>query len=417
MTDAGKIMRLTLPLTPVLRKGASDPVITKRLRPADSLNLHGMIAELRPGTLTTLNVCGYPWSVIAVYSPYSPEIHVMLMETSPDRYLPAPNALPDEEGEGVAQIIGAVLSYIGDRAGMESVYFGYNWSPRSWGEVEEQGGFQSIPTKWHAMLWGWPSFSRFQAGASCADWISRDKLGLPARRIFGEAAYMKPLSRVITERLQAHDPIRRAFFRDCGSGGSGAVCTLKTSLLDTVTEPAFFSSLLKPAAGILDGLFAELTELFTDIDCGYMDSVLKSIENGPVPPHVLKNLRSAPQIRPETEVKKKFLARGFPEDLFQPVYQAVSNRAALSKTHAEWWRKGFGYALVFSDTTVGDHCMLRILPGLYVGPGGIVEAQGVYLKRRLDQVISPEEMREKSGVLWKLADHLNSRFTVYSERE
>lgn len=414
--DANKILRLTLPLSPLLGKDADAPLVSKRLRPADSLNLRQTVRELAPAILTTLDLCGRPWSIIAVYSPYSPSMHVMLMETSGDRYLPAPDSIPDDEGEAVAGVIAAVLRFIQERADTESVYFGYNWSPRSWGDVEEQGGFQSIPTKWHAMIWGWPAFPAPGKRTTCADWIDLRTISNPARRIFGAGDYIEPFSALIASRLQANPEIKRMLLHGCTTGEQGPVCALPYSLPDMLTQNTFFSRLLKPAAVILDGVMRELTELFTTLDCRRLDRLLATIEKGLPDESVLSELRTPPVLRPKGDIAAAFAERGFPRELFPIMYRAVKARAEMTGKREDWWRKGFGYALVFGQHKSREHCTLRILPGLYVGPGGVVEAQKVYLKRRLDVTIQQHEMEERSRNLWELTEYLKSKFSVYAGR-
>lgn len=85
-----RILEITVPLSPLLRPGEEQPRPTKRLRPQDSLDLKHLLEQLAPSTLTTLSVGGKPWSVVSVFSPYTPDLHVMLVEASADRYLPEP---------------------------------------------------------------------------------------------------------------------------------------------------------------------------------------------------------------------------------------------------------------------------------------------------------------------------------------
>lgn len=407
------IRRLTLPLAPVLKPGEERAAVTKRLRPADSLDLSYTVDQLAPAVLTTLNICGRPWSVIAVYSPYSPDVHVMLMETGKDRYLPAPESIPSEEGEAVSGVIAAVLEFLGARKENETLHFGYNWSPRSWGNVEERGGFQSIPTKWHAMIWGWPRFPEPGKKTAYADWIERSRMSYPARRIFGEDSGTKLFAALILDRLQQPAGPSAPYLENCEPEDTGVVCRINTSLTSALAAPGFFSGFLIPAAKVLDGLMRELTEMFTDIDCAALDAVLKRIEHGPPDPRTLRDIRRPPRLKPETEIRKACAEKGLPEEFTNLVYEAVRHRAAESPDVEQWWRKGFGYALVLGGRKEENSCVLRILPGIYAGPGGVVEAQGVFLKRRLDKVLSPEEIHIKSRVYHDLAAYLTARFPVY----
>ena len=69
------------------------------------------------------------------------------------------------------------------------------------------------------------------------------------------------------------------------------------------------------------------------------------------------------------------------------------------------WRKGFGYAWVVTGN-LNMKAQLRIQAGLYIGPGGIVEAQGMILRRPIDSIASTETIRKKSEILNLLRDFL-----------
>jgi hypothetical protein len=50
------------------------------------------------------------------------------------------------------------------------------------------------------------------------------------------------------------------------------------------------------------------------------------------------------------------------------------------------------------------------MPGVYVGPGGVVEAEGFIIKRPENRKFSEKEVRRKSGDLRKLAEGLRAVF-------
>ena len=115
MTEHGLIPELTIPLSPFIPKGKKKPIVTQRIRPPDALDLHGLIKKLKPSILATIPVTDHPWSVVSVYSPYSPDVHVMVMETSTNRYLPGPEWIPDDEGDALMEVWASVLDFISKR--------------------------------------------------------------------------------------------------------------------------------------------------------------------------------------------------------------------------------------------------------------------------------------------------------------
>ena len=155
-----KIPVITVPMAPIVPKGEKVPVKTKRLRPFNALDLRKMIDALETSIIKTINIDKHPWSVISVISPYSDDFHVMLMETSINRYLPSIEYIDDKEGNSLMKIWMDIIKYMKERKKDQKIYLGYNWSPRSWGKKEEETGFQSIPTKWHGMFWSWPDFQK-----------------------------------------------------------------------------------------------------------------------------------------------------------------------------------------------------------------------------------------------------------------
>lgn len=58
-----RIKVLNIPLTPYLPPGRKKILPTKRIRPADSLNLKNMVKEINKSTVITLDINGKPWSV------------------------------------------------------------------------------------------------------------------------------------------------------------------------------------------------------------------------------------------------------------------------------------------------------------------------------------------------------------------
>lgn len=406
--------RLTLPLAPLIRPGETSPTVSKRLRPEDVLDLEEARRQLAPSVLATLDIGGRPWSVIAVYSPYSPDMHVMVMETSLDRVLPGPEAVPPEEGDALMALWRFILDFISGRPGNASVYVGYNWSPRAWGEREERGGFQSIPTKWHAMLWGWPVLPPEGENVGAVDWVAREDLIKPARRVFGENAYAEPLSRWMAERLARVLSDQEGWHSGWKAGSMGLELSIARPLDALLAGPDFFSRVVGPTAHALDGLFAELSEALTAMRCADVDAeVVRMVREGKTP-EGLRRLRKAPAARPRDEALDRFSRIGGPEPLFEPLYEAARRRAAESEPDADWWRKGFGYAWSLCGETGADCCRCRLLPGVYVGPGGVVEAQGVLLKRPLDRQLDGETLRRQSEALWMLAGALKQAFPTVS---
>jgi len=58
------------------------------------------------------------------------------------------------------------------------------------------------------------------------------------------------------------------------------------------------------------------------------------------------------------------------------------------------------------------------MPGVFAGPGGVVETEGIVIRRPEDKQVSDSEIREKSEVLWQPAKNLKRLgFQEYQERK
>lgn len=410
-----KIQQLTIPLSPFLQRGETKPKTSKRIRPEDALDLRSSIRELEPSTLVTIENANSSWSVVAVYSPYSPDIHVMVIETSVDRYLPGPERIPDAEGNALMEIWASILEFISEREQNATVHVGYNWSPRAWGIEEEKTGFQSIPTKWHAMLWGWPPFPVTDEKTETAEWVEFQSLSPSIQRLMGKNAYTEPFGQLIQKRLEKAFPEGSQFVEliphwDWTIDGRGIVVDFDLSIIEILKTSEFFSQVLKPIAIVLEQVMRELTEAMTRFECGLIDNILLKVEKGPLDEGDLQTLRQPPEMREIDEVRKIFKERDYPEMLLEAILEPVWHRCMEEGKPADWWRKGFGYALVLNGSSKEASGKLRIMPGVFVGPGGVVEAQGVVLRRPEDRSISKTEMKRKSRVLWELAVKLQAQF-------
>jgi hypothetical protein len=405
-----KITKLTIPLFPYLRPGERKPRKTKRIRPLDALNLKKMMREIRKSEVMTIDAAGRPWSLTSVYSSYSPDIHVMLIDSSPGRYVPGPEKIPDRQGDSLMKLWAAVLDSIAQRKTVATVHAGYNWSPRAWGAEEEKTGFQSVPTKWHPHLWGWPAFEKMP---STKEWSAKSVnvllLPFPVRRMLGDNNYAKPFGLLIKDRMREKFPKGTLFnklfpHRKWFIDGRGVYTRFNLSVPEILRTPGFFEQILKPLAAMLEQITRELTETFTTINCIDLDRILLETQKGV--PKNWRLLRATPVMRDEKHIRRTFKLRGYSAGLFEALWQPVWNRCHEKGTHANWWRKGFAYALVFHGPARASRGELRIMPGVFIGPGGVVEAENFIIARPENRTFSPDQIRRKSEDLRKLADDL-----------
>jgi hypothetical protein len=409
-----KVVMLTIPLFPYLPGADRRPQKPRRIRPGDALDIRDMLKEIGKNELMTLDVAGRPWSVTSVYSSYTPDIHVMLIETNPHRYISGPEGVLEDEGNRLMELWAAILDLIGKRKTVATVHAGYNWSPRAWGKEEEKTGFQSIPTKWHPHLWGWPAFDKVSFGKK---WYARvDTASLPPqlRRLLGDNNYALPLGRLIQERMRENFSTNSLFYKlfprhKWFVDGRGIYNRFNENVADILRAPGFFGLCLKPLAAMLEEIARELTETFTTIECKDIDRILARTTKAR--PKNWKRLRASPVMRNEKYIRRVFKSRRYPHGLLEALWQPVWDRCHEKSDPAGWWRKGFAYAMVFNGPSKGRRGELRIMPGVFVGPGGVVEAEGFVIRRPEYKKFSDREIQRKSQDLRNLAEGIKTHKT------
>jgi hypothetical protein len=415
--DIEQIPILTIHISPLIRKNSRKPILTKRLRPEDTLNLPFLQKEVKPNTLITLSVKENPWSIISVLSPYTPLQHVMIMETSSQRYLPGIEKIGDKEGDALTPIFNEIIKFIKDQDQIRTIGWGYNWSPRSWGSQEEKTGFQSIPTKWHTMIWGWPSL-KDHSPSSYLSFANRDSLNAQQKRLLGDNLYAEVLGSIIKSRLKqtlsyqfSHFPLLP--ISEWIIDQRGLLIPFQTSITGFFQLPGLFSLLLKPIAATLNQLMTDLTESFTTMNCSQVDQLLSVIKKRPLTSSELEFLRKTPSMKSSDQIKSALTNHGFKHTLLNVLLEPIRNRCLEQGNPENWWRKGFGYALVIHGNPQELSLNMRIMPGVYNGPGGMVEALGVILQRPENIEMKLTDIKAKSDILWKLAEKLKSNFSIY----
>ena len=166
-----------------------------------------------------------------------------------------------------------------------------------------------------------------------------------------------------------------------------------------------------PLAEKLNEVMIALTESFTDMDCRQIDAMIGRAVTVPTDKIAIDILRNPPRLKNRDEIHRSLKKNGLSEDLASSLYEPIRSRCMLEGESCHWWRKGFGYALVIGDGIDNNNLShIKIMPGVYVGPGGVVEAQGVILQRPEDCSISMERAKNKSIELHALQRYLENHY-------
>jgi hypothetical protein len=388
-----------------------------RITPAASLFLTQMLEALDPEVVRRFVADGSLWAMISTLASYSP-LHVMLLNVE-RRYVPGPESLSAAEGNRVLRVAARFLEMVSGRSGAEKAQLGFNWSPYGLGPgLEEQGGWQSIITKFHLhcwVTWALPEegkISEFNVWKT--DWVREEELSPQLHRLLIKNDYGAPLGRLLAEASRAAMDSRRVDGavasvlrneRNWCFDARGAAVTIPCPLLELLTEePKLFENIIQPVARACSDLLCRLTEIFTDMDCVKLHRTLAKVESGPLPECDIAELRAVPKVRAEGEIRNGLKANGWPLELIPVLLPAIENRCLRAETSEDWqmWRKGFGYAFLLSGALDGCSSELRLMPGVYLGPGGVVESQRMVLSRV--PVPAPEaELVRRSRMLTELS--------------
>jgi hypothetical protein len=355
---------------------------------------------------------------MASYSPH----HVMLTNLDPHHYVAGPDLVEPAEGDAVFVMAGRIMEFLSRRCDAETGFAGFNWSEYSYGAgLEEQGGFVSMTTKFHAHVWTRPAAPEegklAEFNDSRAEWVREEELSPQLYRLLVKNDYGALLGELFAAAA------REAFIPGVGASRAviealmepgnwsfdarGTCAAIAIPLLRVVRSPQLFSTVVQPIAKAVIGLLNCLAETFTDMRCAELRGILEKVESGPLSAADLTALRAVPRVRPEAEIKSSLRARGLPDELVPVLLPPISERCRNSgwADPSMMWRKGFGFAFCFAGAVDGDVCELRLMPGVYLGPGGVVEAHRIVLSRV--PVSAPEsELLRRGRLLQKLSQEV-----------
>ena len=453
-----KVPVVTVPMAPFIPKGKKEPLNSVRMRPCKALDLRKMFDVMKEEMIQTTMINEKPWSVIPTISPYSDDFHVMLMETSKDRYLPSMEYIKDDEGNFLMNVWIAIVNFMKKRREGQQIFVGYNWSPRSWGKNEEKTGFQSIPTKWHGMFWSWPksfedekieeeknpdSFRNYKR----YDWIDGRETSESFKRLNGETSFGKNIARdfkkYIDDTMNKHPDSKIKEGKSIIENGA-CIVQFNHKMEDLFAIENFFSLFLKPLAKHLDKYFIDLTDLFFKKPwCKDINDILDKTSKGKISCEEYKSLQDLPKLKEDDEILYLLGEKGFSNDSKEELLNLVKNRYILevlphekekfdlllkekrfskdlvdlkelidlletkhSNYFSKSWRKGFAYTLTFKEKD--SMTEMKITPGAYLGSAGVVETENIVLKRPEDYALPIEDLRRKSKELYDLAEEIDS---------
>ena len=411
------VLQSSVPIYLHIPPGKSEPEPTKRISEMESLNLQATLEELNKQTIYSTSAGGFRVALINVISAYGQIPHAMLVPMT-RRYWPTLDSLPNDVGEAMMRIAGAKIEWVQNRYQIDQTNIGFNSGPFSIGDPEK-GGSQSLLTVFHMHLFhkepppecGMKTTHNLFERA----WLPHAELSPRQQRLLFSNGHGEILGRLIADRILEKLSSRSAAAaaglldnRRWRFDVRGLSAPFDVSVKELISQPRFFQDVLKPVATAAGGLFCDLTEALTDMDCGSLTAKLRQCEEGPLSPADVAFLCRTPAIRPEPEIREAFARHGWPLALLDCLLPAVRARCKGGAEPADMWRKGFSYCAVFQSTESGSAGELRIMPIVYVGAAGVFEATMELLKR-IPRPAPLSELRRRSRELEGLAAWLRER--------
>lgn len=401
--------RFSCPIIPLLPDGEGYPPnfqLPKRQRNADALNIPQLTKIFRESIIYESiddidDKQKSDLAVLNVLSPYSLLCHVMIVELSPNRFLPGPESFSDHEWRKFSELSYKTVKsmnnmYTNDHKNESfSTLCGFNWSPYSWGLYEERGGCQSITTKFHMMIWQWPQIM-----------ATSDYSDLPEkhRQIFFENSYNESFGRLIGRSigLPSFEVSPRGVFIP----------------IESITYDIIFQ--LKEIAEKVEKIINDLNsilinnfdEAFDEVKKTMEESSIRIITEGEINTKLRYNRLELNSL--QTSLSK--CQNDDEKQIIMSIYQSVSNRVELNSNQSsqkfnsiEIWEKFFGFSLVLAESFKNNKIKNGIYIGLHpvCGPGGCAEVLGCFLTRPEKRMADEGVMIDHNHQIWMLKEELN----------
>ncbi|OHS97020.1 hypothetical protein TRFO_36828 [Tritrichomonas foetus] len=397
------IFKVSCPLIPLLPDGEGYPPgfsLPKRQRNEDALNLPQLTKIFRDSLIyeskedSKLDLC-----VLGVLSPYSLLSHVMVIELSENRFLPGPESFSDSEWEKLSKLSIHVINSLKHKK--NNICCGFNWSPFSWGKLEERGGCQSITTKFHMMIWEWPIIHD-------DDFIQDIFHEIPPkhRHVFFDNSYNVPFARLLFKTIKNASVFDEKventseFFERAEFTPRGLFLPIKSIYYPEIVK-------LKTISIKTEEIIAHLNHciMFDSIESIYQ--LMKESEKRVLSDSELEILRKNPKIRELNECLD-LCQNNEEKEIIQSIYPAILNRANEMNEEHEIWQKCFGFSLVLLESQQEKNLKSGLYIGLHAicGPGGCAEVLGCYLTRPEQRVADETIMINHNHEIWKIKHNL-----------
>ena len=386
------------PLYPLFERDFGKPEgfkLPPRMRPNDSLDLKKLTDVLKNSLLYSEKKGEEKEdiSVVSVLSPYSHDIHVMVMDLSPELYLPSPELINDHIFEKICKTVNKCIDYMRTK-NYKCICAGYNWSPYSFGTQEEVTGGQSIPTKFHFSLWTWDDLKKFD---------KKKEIKKELKRVLGENNYGVPFALFFYEKIKNKIKNSNLFDEPIFSSTCVFIPFKEGVLMNNVIDNG---KLIKEISDIIAKNLKRLSEILSDSNIDEMLNILKNIEKRILTDEEIGKLKKTPKIKllkdclDACEDEKE-------KEIISALYQFAINREQEKSIEDGIWKKNFSYSLSLCESKMPEiKSGMRIFSLPLCGPGGVVESYECLLTRPESCIATDDEIIYHNNLLWDLVDYL-----------
>ncbi len=401
-----QVAKITVPFLNLL----GDPM--KRLMSQDSLNNDYLQEKITPNALCLVNVAGTDWMFYAPVGGYTPKgDHFQAMRWTRD-YVPGPEKIPVDEGEALMFVVGNLASAMLEDPEARVIDFGWNWSPRSFG----QSGYQSIPTKVHFSLFSLPDFSQPEVRDEYIELVNKSELkerektavdGGEYNEYFGEMLFRA----LVNGQVKGDQAvIRQLLDIDTAQVSQrGIQIPIKGPLDRILRTKGVFTDLIHPVAEFMDQTMVDVSKALTDLNPEQQSRKVGETTSNPdlseeAREAVWAEVTRTPLLLPKKDRFKNImnLAGKYPREYLY--YWMRFSEELPEEESAKDLKVGGGYMAAIHYDRFTQTGFLAISIAVKDGPGGIVEGTEHVLLQRPREELSRKTVAVKANSLKRCID-------------
>jgi hypothetical protein len=296
------------------------------------------------------------------------------------KYRPTPTDLPVLEMRGMIELTSIIVNQMAQMEGLECISLGYNSSPLNFGLEEEKGGLQSVVTQHHFQVWNWSKEN--SPTARFEDLPENMKSFLDGDRSTEWGVR-------VMEHIVGQIDSNLIGTKDITNDGQALRIELDQNLSELLKKPMQFAEYIQKLHGQIEWANINLWEAITTESYRGYQGYLKSVYEDPSITPNMNWIRMSAELRSLEEREENI--RNLPPELFPPdVIRRLLLLNPFMKDRSEaapdeLIRHGLGHVWVVTQDLRENNAVMFLRPATKIvnSKGGVVEAQGISLKRQV----------------------------------